>query len=139
MKPISIPNLIQEIIDSRLAKDIGIRPDKQSRSHTFRGPRLGGMKKDGGPGKVNVVRKDTSATYAISHPMRNPFIVSPTTQRLSDLQAQQLFNTYKYRVDVRDIKTGVVKKTTWSLGNNKKGVKIKYDKDRKIFYKIVEK
>jgi hypothetical protein len=139
MKPIPLLQLIQEIVDSRLSKDIGRYPTKHDKSHTFRGPRLGSIKKDGDLGKVNVVRKDTSATYALKHPMRNPFIVSPSTQRLSDLQVQQLFNIYKYRVDVRDIKSGVVSKTSWSLGNNKKGVKIKYDKNKQIFYKIVEK
>lgn len=131
--------LINEIVDSNLKRDIGLRPTAIDRSHMFRGPRLGGIKKDGSLGRVNMVRKDTSAAYAVTHPMKNPYIVAPVRQRLSDLQAQQLFNTYKYRVKVQDIKSGAVSKNTWSLGNNNKGIKIKYDRNKGIFYKIVEK
>lgn len=137
MKPLI--QIIQEIVDANLKRDIGMRPTDHDRSHTFRGPRLGGIKKDGSLGKVNLVRKDTSAAYAVTHPMRNPYIVSPAKARLSDLQAQQLFNVYKYRVKVQDIKSGAVKKNTWSLGNNKQGVKLNYDRNRGIFYKIVDK
>jgi hypothetical protein len=135
----SLIQLINEIVNANLKRDIGTKPTSIDRSHMFRGPRLGGPKKDGSLGRVNMVRKDTSAAYAVTHPMRNPYIIAPARQRLSDLQAQQLFNTYKYRVKVQDIKSGAVKKNTWSLGNNKKGIKIKYDKNKGIFYKIVDK
>lgn len=131
--------LIEELVDARLKQDIGTTPTTSSRAHTFRGPRLGGIKKDGSLGKVSRVRKDTSAAYIAGHPMKNPYIAMSNRVRLSDLQVQQLFNVYKYKVNVRDIKAGKVSKSTWSLGNNKQGVKIQYDKQKKIFYKIVDK
>jgi len=38
-------------------------PTKQSRRHDFRGPRLGGLKPDGSPGKVTRISKERSGAY----------------------------------------------------------------------------
>ena len=97
----------------RKMKDIK-HPTDQSRRHTFRGPRLGGLKADGSPGKVSRLRKDRTGAYLMSHPTLNPSITAPSRKVITPIKARSLLDP---KVDIAGaMRAG--KRKTWQISNS---------------------
>lgn len=65
------------------------RPTAQSRRHTFRGPRIGGIKADGSLGKVSRLRKDTTQAYINDHPTLNKNLTTASKKPINKIMAQK--------------------------------------------------
>lgn len=91
-------------------------PTDQSRRHTFRGARLGGIKSDGSPGKVSRLRKDRTAAYKLSHPTLNANITAPARKVISPIKARSLLDPKAQNNINKAMKEG--KRKTWQISNS---------------------
>ncbi len=95
-------------------------PTDQSRRHTFRGARIGGMKSDGSLGKVSRLRKDRTAAYKLSHPTLNASITTPARKVISPIKARSLLDPKAQNNINKAMQEG--KRKTWQISNSNTSV-----------------
>ena len=95
-------------------------PTKSARSHTFRGPRLGGIKSDGSLGKVSRLRKDRTQAYINQHPTLNKQLTTASRKLISKAIAQKYLDS---KVNIDKV-ISLQKPRTWQVSNSQ--MKISY-------------
>lgn len=95
-------------------------PTDQSRRHTFRGPRIGGLKADGSPGKVSRLRKDRTAAYKLTHPTLNLSVTAPARKVISPIKARSLLDPKAQNNINKAMQEG--KRKTWQISNSNTSV-----------------
>ena len=95
-------------------------PNAKSREHTFRGPRLGGIKADGSLGKVSRLRKDRTQAYINNHPTLNAQLTGPSRKIINKITAQKYLDP---KVNLDKV-ISQQKPKTWQVSNSQ--MKISY-------------
>ena len=111
----SLFNEPTDSLESKNRKINDIRhPTVSSRSHTFRGPRVGGIKSDGSLGKVSRIRKDRSQAYISKHPTLNKQLTTPARKNISKILAKKYLDP-KVNLDKVILNQ---KPKTWQVSNS---------------------